>query len=96
MSRREVIEEGLYLMAQRSFVDVEASSSGISYQLGENGPALVGLIGGEYSRDLYNRCQWVASVLGDEDDKALERLFGVRGFLWGAEFVSAESAGDSE
>ena len=95
-SRREVIEEGLYLMAQRSFVDVEASPSGISYQLGENGPALVGLIGGEYSRDLYNRCQWVASVLGDEDDKALERLFGVRGSLWGAEFVSAESAGDSE
>lgn len=95
-SRREVIEEGLYLMAQRSFVDVEASPSGISYQLGQNGPALVGLIGGEYSRDLYNRCQWVASVLGDEDDKALERLFGVRGSLWGAEFVSAESAGDSE
>ena len=29
-SRREVIEEGLYLMAQRSFVDVEASLSGIA------------------------------------------------------------------
>lgn len=94
-SRREVIEEGLYLMAQRSFVDVEAGPNGISYQLGENGPALVGLIGGEYSRELNKRCQWVASALGDIDDKALERLFGVRGFLWGAEFVSAESAGDA-
>jgi len=87
-SRRAVIEEGLYLMASRSFVDVEANPSGISYYLGENGPALVGLIGGEYSRTLYNRCQWVATTLGDKDDKELEALFGTRGVLWGAEFVA--------
>jgi hypothetical protein len=95
-SRREVIEEGLYLMAQRSFVDVEASPNGISFQLGENGPALVGLIGNEYSRELYKRCQWVASVLGDKNDKDLEKIFGVCGTLWGAEFVSAELSGVSE
>lgn len=82
-------------MAQRSFVDVEAGTSGISYQLGDNGPALVGLIGGEYARELKKRCQWVASALGDLDDQALERVFGVRGSLWGAEFVGAESVGDS-
>lgn len=92
-SRREVIEEGLYLMAQRSFVDVEAARSGISFQLGENGPALVGLIGGEYSRELYKRCQWVASTLGDKDEKDIERMFGARGALWGAEFVSPEPPG---
>ena len=92
-SRREVIEEGLYLMAQRSFVDVEAAHSGISFQLGENGPALVGLIGGEYSRELYKRCQWVASTLGDKDEKDIERIFGARGALWGAEFVSPEPPG---
>lgn len=95
-SRREVIEAGLYLMAQRSFIDVEAGTNGVSFQLGENGPALVGLIGNEYSRELYKRCKWVASVLGDKDDKALERIFGVRGALWGAEFVSSEPTGESE
>ena len=94
-SRREVIEEGLYLMAQRSFVDVEAGPSGITYHLGENGPALIGLIGGEYARELNKCCHWVASELGDLDDQALERLFGVRGYLWGAEFVGVESVGDS-
>lgn len=94
-SRREVIEEGLYLMAQRAFVDVEAGPSGITYQLGDNGPALMGLIGGEYARELKERCQWVASTLGDLDDQPLERLFGVRGSLWGAEFVGVESVGDS-
>lgn len=92
-SRRTMIEEGLYIMAQRSFVDVEAGRDGISFQLGENGPALVGLIGGEYSRELYKRCQWVASALGDKND---EDIFGSRGFLWGAEFVVPVSQGISE
>jgi len=93
-SRRAVIEEGLYLMACRSLVNVEAGSSGISFSLGENGPALVGLIGGKYPRALYKRCQWVAKTLGDKDDKALENMFGIRGVLWGAEFVATEPSGD--
>ena len=93
-SRRAVIEEGLYLMACRSLVNVDASPSGINYGLGDNGPALVGLIGGEYSRALYKRCQWVAQALGDKDDKALENMFGARGVLWGAEFVAGKPSGD--
>lgn len=36
--RRSIIEEGLYLMATHSLVDVEAGSEGIHYRLGENGP----------------------------------------------------------
>ncbi|MDC9513098.1 hypothetical protein PSH47_04910 [Pseudoalteromonas sp. CST5] len=92
-SRRQVIEEGLYLMAQRSFIDVKASSDGISYQLGENGPALVGLIGGEYSRELYKRCEWVASTLGDKDEKYLEAIFGKSCVSWGAEFLPTSRNG---
>ncbi|EGR1125487.1 threonine transporter RhtB [Vibrio cholerae] len=92
-SRREIIEEGLYLMAQRSFIDVQADDGGISFQLGENGPALVGLIGGEYSRELYKRCEWVASALGDMDEKNLEKIFGMRGTLWGAEFLPITNKG---
>ncbi|MGI2161912.1 ABC-three component system middle component 2 [Shewanella oncorhynchi] len=95
-SRREVIEEGLYLMAQRSFIDVKADYSGISFQLGDNGPALVGLIGGEYSRELFSRCEWVTSVLGDKKIKELEELFGMRGALWGAEFVPSQQTGDPQ
>jgi hypothetical protein len=95
-SRREVIEEGLYLMAQRAFVDVEAGADGISFQLGENGPALVGLIGGDYSSELYKRCRWVASFLGDKDESALESIFGKGGTMWGAEFVSIELVGVSK
>lgn len=95
-SRREVIEEGLYLMAQRSFVDVEAGPNGINFQLGENGPTLVGLIGGEYSRELFRRCQWVASNLADKEDLDLQRIFGVHSILWGSEFVLAEASGGAK
>lgn len=92
-SRREVIEEGLYIMVSRSFIDVEAGPSGINYSLGENGPALVGLMGGAYSRELYKRCQWVAEELGAKDDASLEEMFGAHGVLWGAEFVAVEPEG---
>lgn len=93
-SRREIIEEGLYLMAKRSFVNVIADSNGISFQLGDNGPALIGLIGGDYSRELIKRCQWVALELGDKEDKTLEETFGVHGILWGAEFVPNQFEGE--
>lgn len=92
-SRRGVIEEGLYLMSSRSFVDVEAGTNGITYHLGENGPSLIGLIGGYYSKELSRRCKWVAEALGDKTDKELEQMFGARGVLWGAEFVAAEHKG---
>jgi hypothetical protein len=92
-SRREVIEEGLYLMACRSFVDVEAGTTGITYRLGENGPSLIGLIGGYYSKELARRCEWVADALGDKTDEELEYLFGAQGVLWGAEFVATDRRG---
>lgn len=93
-SRREVIEEGLYLMATRSFVDVIANETGILYGVGENGPSLTGLIGGAYSRALFERCRWVASEFGAKSDSELNHVFGSRGALWGAQFVAAERTGD--
>lgn len=93
-SRREIIEEGLYLMASHSLVDVVADSSGINYFLGDNGPALIGLIGGEYASALSSRCKWVAETLGGKDYKALEIIFGSSGLLWGAEFVTAKNQGE--
>ena len=89
-SRRAIIEDGLYLMASRSFVEVTASPLGIMYQLGENGPSLVGLIGGRYSKELVHRCRWVVSTLGEKTDSQLEEIFDTRGVLWGAEFVSGQ------
>lgn len=94
ISRREVIEDGLYLMSTRSFVDVYTSGSGITYGIGENGASLTGLIGGGYSKALSERCRWVADELGSKSDDELEQLFGSRGVLWGAQFVATKQVGE--
>lgn len=92
-SRREVIEEGLYLMATRSFVDVTATESGILYGIGENGPSLTGLMGGVYSKALADRCRWVTGKFGAKSDGELDQVFGAHGVLWGAQFVAANRDG---
>lgn len=88
ISRREIIEEGLYMMAMRSFVEVEASETGIFYSVGENGPSLTGLISGAYSKSLSERCRWVTEKFGSMKDRGLEDVFGAHGVLWGAQFSS--------
>lgn len=95
-SRRQVIEDGLYLMVLRSFVDVVPSATGILYGLGENGSSLVELLGGDYTRALAEKCMWVAAKLGDKTDADLEEMFGANGILWRAHFVGAENAWGAE
>lgn len=89
-SRREVIENGLFLMATRGFVAVDASTNGIYYSLGEHGVTFIGLIGGQYSKALSERCEWVAKFLGNEEAIQLEKIFNTRGTTWGAEFIGSE------
>jgi len=89
-SRREVIETGLYLMATRGFIEVSASINGIYYSLGEHGVTLIGLIGGNYSRALSERCEWVAKYLGNEETVQLAKIFNTHGTTWGAEFIGSE------
>lgn len=91
-SRREVIEEGLYLMATRAFVDAIATEDGIKYGIGENGPALLELLGGVYPHQLKDRCGWVAGTLGDKSDAELEGIFGANGRLWRTHFIVREAS----
>jgi len=90
-SRRDTIEEGLYLMAKRAFIDVTATEEGVLYGIGESGPALIDLLGGPYNRTMAERCEWVASALGSRTGVELEAIFGAQGALWNAHFISKES-----
>ncbi|WP_218158106.1 ABC-three component system middle component 2 [Stigmatella aurantiaca] len=87
LSRRELIERGLYLMSTRGFVDINATEEGIYYSAGENASSLVGLIGGSYSTRLQERCRWVAKNFMNLDDEALSTTFDQRGLYWGAQLV---------
>ena len=90
-TRRTIIEQGLYLMSGRRFIDVKFGNSGIEYQAGENATAMLGIIGGNYSQKLKERCSWVAEKLGDKSAVDLQKLFTHEGHRWGAEFVSPSS-----
>ena len=90
ISRREIIEQGLYLMAFRAFVDAMATQEGIKYGIGESGPALVDLLGGQYTKDLRDRCNWVSEHFGGYTDFQLEEIFGAKGRLWRTHFIGKE------
>lgn len=95
-TRRAVIEQGLYIMSTRGFIDVAFGDSGIEYQAGENASAMLGIIGGSYSLKLKERCNWVATQLANLSAVELQKLFTREGHRWGAEFVFPSSEAGQE
>lgn len=95
VSRRGMIEEALYLMVTKGVIDVTADSTGLRYCAGEQAAGLVGFLGGEYIRDLSERCEWVAQTLGDVADRELADLFRQKELAWGTELLAHEAVGES-
>lgn len=88
-SRRERIEQGLYLMSTRGLVDVVLDDRGMTYVAGPSSFTLVGSLSSRYWRELEERCSWAAERFGATDSTELLKLFSDSGHLWGAEFESA-------
>jgi hypothetical protein len=84
-SRRERIEQGLYLMSTRGLVDVVLDESGMTYVAGPSSFTMVGSLTSKYWRDLQHRCRWAAERFGKNDSGELLREFATHGHLWGAE-----------
>ena len=84
-SRRERIEQGLYLMSTRGLVDVVLDERGMTYIAGESSFTMVGALSSKYWRDLQKRCTWAAARFGKASSTELLNLFSVSGHLWGAE-----------
>ena len=84
-SRRERIEQGLYLMSTRGLVDVVLDDKGMTYIAGQSSFTMVGSLSSKYWRDLQVRCAWVAERFGQVSSNELLNLFAESGHLWGAE-----------
>ena len=84
-SRRERIEQGLYLMSTRGLVDVVLDERGMTYVAGQSSFTMVGSLSSKYWRDLQVRCAWVAEHFGQANSNELLNLFAESGHLWGAE-----------
>lgn len=91
-TRREIIEQGLYLMSTRGFVSVLIGDNGVEYQAGENASAMMGIIGGSYAKKLIKRCAWVSEIFGHKNAIELQNQFTQQGLRWGAEFVLPSKA----
>lgn len=88
MSRRELIEHGLYLMSTRGLVTATSSVDGITYFAGEVARVMTGALTSSYLRELEQRCRWAAEQYGQADSTELTAQFAESGHLWGAELES--------
>lgn len=88
MSRRELIEQGLYLMSTRGLVTARWGTDGITYLAGEVARTMTGALTSNYLRELEHRCAWAAEQYGQADSTELTAQFSMSGHLWGAELES--------
>lgn len=93
MSRRELIEQGLYLMSTRGLVTATWGADGITYYAGESARTMTGTLTSKYLRALEKRCIWAAERYGQVDSTELTSKFAASGHLWGAELELMDSNG---
>jgi hypothetical protein len=93
MSRRELIEQGLYLMSTRGLVAAALGADGITYFAGEAARVMTSTLTSAYLRELEHRCEWVAEQYGQADSTELTATFAASGHLWGAELESVTRHG---
>ncbi|WP_349680045.1 ABC-three component system middle component 2 [Achromobacter sp. UBA5777] len=93
LSRRELIEKGLYIMSTRGLVGARLDDSGITYIAGPSARSMVGALESEYLRHLDERCEWAAKKYTLADSGQLTREFAEKGQLWGAELAGIAGRG---
>ncbi len=62
LSRRELIEQGLYIMSTRGLVQATMDESGITYKAGPSALSMVGSLTSPYFLELEARCRWVLNI----------------------------------
>jgi hypothetical protein len=92
-SRRELIEQGLYLMSTRGLVTATWNSDGITYFAGEVARVMTNALTSGYLRELGDRCKWAAETFGLANSGELTARFAASGHLWGAELESVPRNG---
>lgn len=86
LSRRGLIEQGLYLMSTRGLVAVTLDEAGITYYAGATARTMVGALTSPYLRELDGRCRWAAERFSRLSSREMTERFARQGHLWGAEF----------
>lgn len=93
LSRRELIEQGLYLMSTRGLVTANWDANGITYFAGDAARTMTNSLVSNYLRQLESRCHWAAETFGQIDSIELTAQFAASGHLWGAELETVSNNG---
>jgi len=89
LTRRELIEQGIYLMTTKGLIDVKIDHTGLIYIAGPAALTMVGSLTSKYFLDLEKRCYWAAFAFSNIDTPELTNNFAEQGHLWGAELEAS-------
>jgi hypothetical protein len=96
LSRRELIEQGIYLMSTRGLIDVQMGADGVTYVAGAAALTMVGSLTSNYFIELEARCKWVAGQFASSNSSELTSAFAEQGHLWGAELEASLAHGENQ
>lgn len=90
-SRRDRIEEGLYMMSLKGVITAEYDVNGIVYLAGPRCRQLVQAFTSEYAHELESRAHWVAEIFGNVSSDELTEHFDKEGRRWSAEIADLQN-----
>ena len=93
--RRELVQQGLLLMASRGLVARKVDETGISYVANDAAPILADAFTSDYVRELRLRAQWAVETAAKLTDTAANELFGQTMERWRTEFVALPTEEES-
>ena len=91
--RREIIEQGLLLMASRGLAERAVSPDGISYRAGEAAGPYMAALRAPYSVQLRARAQWAIETFGDLETDAIRAITSRFFDKWTSEFQPRQLSG---
>lgn len=85
--RRDILRNGLLLMASRGLVIIRITKKGIEYAGSEATIPFLDRLTSVYSKELGVRAKWLCARFDHSSDQELSRYFSENLGRWGSEFV---------
>lgn len=84
--RREIVQQGLLLLAVRGLAKETPSPNGFRWSASESAGAFLDALVSPYARGLRQNAMWLAERFGDTSDENLRQFVEQNLGRWGAEF----------
>ncbi|RSD20623.1 ABC-three component system middle component 2 [Mesobacillus subterraneus] len=86
--RRNMLQEGINLMASKGLIDIVFNSEGITYKANEISPNFLGYFDSTYYIQLKENAKWVINKFASYSNDDLNRYIKKHLDVWGGEFYN--------